>query len=67
MSTFKYQTEFAEEMTAAWNEGKHEHVRTVIRGLKNKAQASYIAAQVTLNLSTDGLAAEFVAFLQPNQ
>jgi hypothetical protein len=67
MSTFKYQDEFAAEMTTAWKDGKQEHVRTVIRGLKNKAQAAFIAAQVTLNLSPDGLAAEFVAFMHPNQ
>ena len=70
MSThYKYQAEFASELTDAWLSGKREHVRTIIRNLKNKAQASYIASQVTLNLVGEGnaFAGDFVNFIHPNQ
>jgi hypothetical protein len=70
MSThYKYQAEFASELTEAWLSGKREHVRTVIRNLKNKAQAAYIASQVTLNLVEEGkaFAGDFVVFIHPNQ
>lgn len=69
MSTFKYQEQFASELTEEWIAGKREHVRTVIRNLKNKAQAAYIAARVTLNLMEEGkaFAGDFCNFIHPNQ
>jgi DNA polymerase III delta subunit len=69
MSTFKYQEQFASELTEAWLAGKREHVRTTIRNLKNKAQAAYIAAQVAANLVEEGkaFAGDFVIFIHPNQ
>ena len=65
---FKYQEQFASELTEAWLAGKREHVRTVIRNLKNKAQAAYIAAQVTVNLVDEGkaFAGDFAIFMHPN-
>jgi hypothetical protein len=66
MATFKYQTEFSIDLTAAWREGKREHVRTVIRNLKNKAQASYIAAKVASNLAASNEADVFAEFMHPN-
>lgn len=69
MSTFKYQEQFASELTEAWLDGKREHVRTTIRNLKNKAQAAYIAAQIAVNLVEEGkaFAGDFVIFIHPNQ
>lgn len=73
MSTFKYQEAFATELTEAWLAGKHEQVRLTIRGLKNKAQAAYIAAKLTVNLvegtrddAGNHLADDFVNFIHPN-
>lgn len=69
MTQFKYQETFALELTTAWNEGKKEHVRTVIRNLKNKAQAAYIASLITLNLARDyapAVARNFTDFINPN-
>lgn len=72
MATFKYQETFADDLTQAWLDGKGEHVRTVIRNLKNKAQAAYIAAQVAANLresfTEDGEehAGLFADFMHPN-
>lgn len=69
MSTFKYQEQFASDLTAKWLAGERNEVRNVIRNLKNKAQASYIAAQVAVNLIEEGkaFAADFAIFLHPNQ
>ena len=67
MTKFKYQETFAEELGAAWLDGKREYVRTTIRNLKNKAQASYISAFITLWLTEDGKnALAFVSFMHPN-
>lgn len=68
---FKYQETFANELADQWLNGNREHVRTTIRNLKNKAQASYIAAHVAFELArytdVDGFtAAEFVHFIHPN-
>ena len=69
MTTYKYQEEFASELTQAWLAGNREHVRTTIRNLKNKAQAAYIAARVAVNLVEEGkaFAGDFVTFIHPNQ
>ena len=69
MATFKYQTEFSNDLTAAWREGKQEHVRTVIRNLKNKAQAAYIAAAIVIIFCAGedrDNATTFVDFMHPN-
>ena len=68
MSTFKYQEQFASELTEAWLAGKRVHVRTTIRNLKNKAQAAYIAASVATQLQGHSLnkALAFVEFIHPN-
>jgi hypothetical protein len=70
MTSFKYQEEFAEDLAASWLVGNHEFVRNTIRGLKNKAQASYIAAAVCklLCLQADDYfsAGRFVSFMHPN-
>lgn len=70
-TTYKYQEAFSTELAQAWLDGKHEHVRTIIRNLSNKAQAAYIAAAVTGELASrphggpvDSLA--FIAFIHPN-
>jgi hypothetical protein len=68
-TTYKYQELFAQELTQAWLDGKQEHVRTVIRNLKNKAQAAHIASLVTLNLARDlapAVARNFNDFIHPN-
>lgn len=66
----KYQELFAEGMFNKWLAGDREYVRLTIRGLKNKAQASYIAAEVTrlLCLQPDDYrsAWAFVSFIHPN-
>jgi hypothetical protein len=69
MTTFKYQEQFASELTTVWLNGEREQVRLIIRGLKNKAQAAYIASQVTLNLMEEdkAFAGDFVIFMHPNQ
>lgn len=69
MTTYKYQEQFATEMTESWINGNKEHVRLTIRGLKNKAQAAYIATTVYAFLSgQEGLssAEAFRAFIHPN-
>ena len=69
MSTFKYQTEFAADLAKAWLEGKHEHVRTLIRNLKNKAQAAYIEAAIVIIFCAGEdreNATAFVDFMHPN-
>jgi hypothetical protein len=65
----KYQAEFAAELTEKWLAGNHEQVKMTIRQLKNKAQAAYIAARVTLNLTTEAneQAKSFVEYIHPNQ
>lgn len=69
MTTYKYQAEFAAKLALEWHAGNRAHVRTVVRGLKNKAQAAYIAGEITYQLaSNDSLEAakEFVSFMHPN-
>lgn len=66
---YKYQTEFAQELTDAWIDGKDTHVRTTIRNLKNKAQSAYIAGEVVYNLVQQveiAEAARFVVFMHPD-
>ena len=71
-SQYKYQEQFAHELYESWLNGNKEHVRLTIRGLKNKAQAAYIAAAVCAFLASDdangGLSAAcaFNAFIHPN-
>lgn len=69
-TTYRYQQEFANELTQKWLDGKHEYVRITIRQLKNKAQAAYIAARVAFLLQThhgeSGAAEAFVEFIHPN-
>jgi hypothetical protein len=69
MSTFKYQSEFASDLTAKWLAGQRSEVRIIIRQLKNKAQAAFIAAQVAINLLEEGkaFAQDFASFIHPNQ
>lgn len=66
MPTFKYQEQFSADLAKAWLEGKREHVRTVIRNLKNRAQAAYIAAKVAANLAASNEAYVFAEFMHPN-
>lgn len=65
MTNYKYQAEFAQELTESWLNGNREYVRLTIRQLKNKAQAAYIAASVATNLTPDHASA-FVNFIHPN-
>lgn len=69
MTHFKYQEDFAQQLTTEWLNGDYSGVRTKIRNLKNKAQAAYIAAHIAAAL-THGLnkdaGLEFVQFLHPN-
>lgn len=70
MSTFKYQEDFAADLTNKWLAGHESEVRITIRQLKNKSQAAYIAARVTLNLNENGdffAMARFVDFMHPNR
>ena len=55
-ATYKYQEQFSADLTTKWLKGERSEVRIIIRQLKNKAQAAFIAARVTLNLSAHGLA-----------
>lgn len=67
--TYKYQEQFASELSESWLNGNREYVRNTIRQLKNKAQAAYIAAHVTflLILNDNALdAQQFVSFIHPN-
>lgn len=65
--TYKHQETFAHELSESWMNGNREHVRLTIRGLKNKAQAAYIAAAVALFINASSQdAAAFVAFIHPN-
>lgn len=52
----------AAELADSWCNGNREYVRLTIRGLKNKAQAAYIAAYVQSLL----VGGDFVAFMHPN-
>lgn len=63
---YRYQEQYAGTLAKMWNEGKREYVRTAIRTLKNKAQASYIAATVAWLLEQEAGAA-FCMFLHPNE
>ncbi|OWK35449.1 hypothetical protein [Fimbriiglobus ruber] len=62
---FKHQAIFSAELVTKWNAGQHAEVRNVIRGLKNKAQAAYIAARVAILLGQDE-AWSFIDFMDPN-
>lgn len=82
MSTkYKHQEEFALSLAQRWLcKAERPEVRRIIRTLKNKAQAAYIAARVAYELidntryeSDDGeiccdpeAAGEFLAYLHPN-
>jgi hypothetical protein len=68
MTQFKYQEEFAAQLTKEWVAGDYSGVRTKIRNLKNKSQAAYIAAKVTLNLVAvqHEHARDFVGTMNPN-
>lgn len=65
MTTYKYQTGFANELAVKWEAGNHGEVRNVIRGLKNKAQAAYIAAFVALMLGEEQ-GYKFLDYMHPN-
>lgn len=65
MSTFKYQTGFANELAVKWEAGNHREVRNVIRGLKNKAQAAYIAVFVAMLIGEEA-GWQFLEFMNPN-
>lgn len=62
---FKYQATFSAELAAKWNAGQHSEVRRIIRNLKNKSQAAYIAARVAVVLDHNE-AWKFVDFMDPN-
>lgn len=66
---YKYQEQFAQELTESWLNGNREHVRLTIRGLKNKAQAAYIASAIAMNLldgENNSAAFCFVSFIHPS-
>jgi hypothetical protein len=63
---FKYQAIFSAELVTKWNAGQQSEVRNVIRGLKNKAQAAYIAARVAVLLDHEE-GWKFVDFMDPNK
>ena len=66
---YKYQEEFAQDLTNEWQAGEQTAVRSKIRNLKNKAQAAYIASQVTFLLATGtstDAAQRFAEFMHPN-
>jgi hypothetical protein len=65
MTIYKYQTGFANELAAKWEAGNHSEVRNVIRGLKNKAQAAYIATFVGLMLGQEE-GFKFLEYMHPN-
>ena len=65
MTQFKYQEQFAADLTAKWLAGHRSEVRITIRQLKNKAQTAYIAAAVAMNLGSSA-ALSFVEFIHPN-
>ncbi len=70
MSThYRYQEKFAFDLTTKWLAGQHSEVRIIIRHLKNKAQAAFIAASVAvhLNIEDHRESQEFLAFIHPNQ
>lgn len=70
MTNYKYQEQFARELAESWINGNHSHVRTMIRNLKNKAQAAYIAVRVHSDLinhyECSGSAENFENFMHPN-
>lgn len=67
MTKYKYQEEFALELSESYINGNREHVRSTIRNLKNKTQAAHIAAATALYINASSKdAAEFVAFIHPN-
>jgi len=63
---FKYQIGFANELAVKFEQGNHAEVRNVIRNLKNKAQAAYIAAFVAMQLGEEK-GWQFVDFMDPNK
>lgn len=75
--TFKYQETFAEDLALSWAKGNHSNVRSIIRNLKNKAQAAYIALKVASYLvgfeyeehengTSVSYVQEFIEFMHPN-
>lgn len=70
MTNYKYQETFARELSESWINGNKEYVRLTIRGLKNKAQAAYIAVRVHSDLinhyDCSGSAENFENFMHPN-
>lgn len=65
---FKYQEQFALQLTDNWNSGKCTEVRLTIRQLKNKAKSAYISGLITYNLAIHDIheAACFVSFMHPD-
>jgi hypothetical protein len=61
-----YQIGFANELAVKFEQGDHNEVRNIIRNLKNKAQAAYIAAFVAMQLGEDK-GWQFVDFMDPNK
>lgn len=65
-TTYRYQESFAASLAKSWIDGKNEYVRTTIRGLKNKSQSAFIAAELCRHLPPKE-AYEFCCFIHPNQ
>lgn len=63
---FKHQETFAAELATSWQNGNREHVRLTMRGLKNVAQASYVAAMVAMILNETNEGSLFCSFIHPN-
>ena len=65
---FKHQESFAAELAESWTNGNKSTVRLTIRGLKNKAQAAYIATTVYALLAGESLsnAESFRGYVHPN-
>lgn len=69
MSKFLYQEQFAADLASKWHNGDCVYVRTTIRGLKNKAQAAYIAGEIVYQLAREVSlenAKGFISFMHPN-
>ena len=63
---YKYQPSFANDLAHKWEGGNHAEVRNVIRGLKNKAQAAYIAVFVALLIGEEE-GWKFLEYIDPNK
>ena len=63
---FKHQIGFANELAVKFERGNHAEVRNVVRGLKNKAQAAYIAALIAMQLGEEQ-GWMFVDVMDPNK